>query len=103
MTKGGIYIPVYATAYQGNYLYAASKEGLKRAPATGVNLADYRNWELLSGKNGLPPRSPHRDAQEKREGRPLQENRGWRLQSDHRDTVFDSGGPRVPESRPGHH
>ncbi|MEP6746445.1 MAG: two-component regulator propeller domain-containing protein [Bacteroidota bacterium] len=34
--------------------YAATDEGLKQAAITTVNLADYRNWQLLSGSNGLP-------------------------------------------------
>ena len=39
----------------GAFFYAATDEGLKRAAISGVNLADYRNWQLLSGSNGLPP------------------------------------------------
>ncbi|HSC39063.1 MAG TPA: hypothetical protein VLD19_14370, partial [Chitinophagaceae bacterium] len=37
----------------GSFFYAATEEGLKKAPATGVNLSDYRNWQKLSGANGL--------------------------------------------------
>ncbi|MEP6725814.1 MAG: two-component regulator propeller domain-containing protein [Bacteroidota bacterium] len=37
----------------GGFFYAATEEGLKRAPISNVNLADYRNWQLLSGSNGL--------------------------------------------------
>ncbi|MBZ5858618.1 type IX secretion system anionic LPS delivery protein PorZ [Flavihumibacter profundi] len=51
---GGAYTRVNAAAKSAGYYYAATQEGLKRAPATGINQADYRNWELLSGSNGLP-------------------------------------------------
>ena len=37
-----------------SFFYAATDEGLKSAAASTVNLADYRNWQLLSGSNGLP-------------------------------------------------
>ncbi|MFT3936944.1 MAG: two-component regulator propeller domain-containing protein [Chitinophagaceae bacterium] len=33
--------------------YAATAEGLKIASITNTNLADYRNWTLISGSNGL--------------------------------------------------
>ncbi len=46
-------IKVNGITTDGTYFYAATEEGLKRAPVTGVNLADYRNWQLLSGSNGL--------------------------------------------------
>lgn len=36
------------------FFYAATAEGLKQAALNTVNLADYRNWQLLSGLNGLP-------------------------------------------------
>ena len=38
----------------GLFFYAATAEGLKKAAATGQNLSDYRNWQLLSGAGGLP-------------------------------------------------
>ncbi|ULQ55109.1 T9SS type A sorting domain-containing protein [Flavihumibacter rivuli] len=50
----GKYNAVYGTAVTASHIYAASAEGLKRAPLTGVNLADYRNWQNLSGSNGIP-------------------------------------------------
>lgn len=34
--------------------YAATAEGLKKAPSGAANLADFRNWESISG-NGLSP------------------------------------------------
>jgi len=45
---------VNAITSDGTYYYAATSEGLKKAPATGANLADFRNWQLISGSNGLP-------------------------------------------------
>ncbi len=36
-----------------NFFYAATNEGLKRAPLNGSNLANYSSWTLLSGLNGL--------------------------------------------------
>ncbi len=37
----------------GLFFYAATTEGLKKAPVSGVNLSDYRNWQNLAGANGL--------------------------------------------------
>lgn len=45
--NNGNYTPVYALAIKDNYYYAATAQGLKRAPFTGTNLADYRNWTTL--------------------------------------------------------
>ena len=46
-------VKVNGFATDGNFFYAATDEGLKRSATTTVNLADYRNWQLLSGTNGL--------------------------------------------------
>lgn len=51
---GGTNIAVNAITGSGNTLYAATNEGLKKASLHGVNLADFRNWQLISGANGLP-------------------------------------------------
>ena len=51
---GGNTVKVTGMAAGAVYFYAATSEGLKQAPLSGVNLADYRNWQLLSGSNGLP-------------------------------------------------
>ncbi|WP_205509486.1 type IX secretion system anionic LPS delivery protein PorZ [Longitalea arenae] len=45
---------VNAIVSDRNFLYAATEEGIKKAPVKGVNLADFRNWQLVSGANGLP-------------------------------------------------
>lgn len=52
--SGGTRIPVNAVTSDGTSLYAATTEGLKKAPLTAVNLADFHNWQLISGANGLP-------------------------------------------------
>ncbi|MDF2187134.1 two-component regulator propeller domain-containing protein [Paraflavitalea sp. CAU 1676] len=45
---------VHAMATDGNFLYAATDDGLKKASLTDPHLADFRNWQQLSGSNGLP-------------------------------------------------
>ncbi|WP_164735406.1 two-component regulator propeller domain-containing protein [Pseudoflavitalea rhizosphaerae] len=45
---------VYNTVADAQFYYAATEDGLKRAPVNANNLADYRNWEMLSGMDGLP-------------------------------------------------
>lgn len=40
----GAYLGVNACAASNGYLYAATDQGMKRAPLQGVNLADYHNW-----------------------------------------------------------
>ncbi len=51
--SGGNYVKVNGFVADGTYFYAATEEGLKRAPINTTNLADYANWQLLSGSNGL--------------------------------------------------
>src|SRR5690606_25109483 len=51
---GGAQITVNEFARHDGYFYAATDEGLKRAPVSGVNHADFAQWENLSGTNGLP-------------------------------------------------
>ena len=46
-------VRVNALAAAGGFFYAAMDGGLKKAPAGSVNLADYQNWQLISGSNGL--------------------------------------------------
>ncbi|NML20393.1 hypothetical protein HHL16_05885 [Pseudoflavitalea sp. G-6-1-2] len=52
--NNGEKISVFNTITDASYYYASTEQGLKRAPVNGANPADYRNWELLSGKDGLP-------------------------------------------------
>ncbi len=51
--NGGTKVAVNAITSNGNMVYAATSDGLKKAPAN-ANLADFRNWQLVSGSNGLP-------------------------------------------------
>jgi hypothetical protein len=51
--NGGTKIKVNSIAGDGACLYAATEEGVKKAPVN-VNLADFHNWQLVSGANGLP-------------------------------------------------
>ncbi|MBL7756919.1 MAG: hypothetical protein JNL59_05990, partial [Chitinophagaceae bacterium] len=51
---GGTEIPVWAVTATATHWLAATAGGLLSAPISGVNLADYRNWQQLSGANGLP-------------------------------------------------
>lgn len=48
-------VKVNAVAADDTFLYAATTEGLKKVSATGTNQADYKNWQLVSGTNGLQP------------------------------------------------
>jgi Two component regulator propeller len=50
----GGFVKVNGFTEEGSFFYAATAEGLKRAPKNAANLADYRNWVLLSAQNGLP-------------------------------------------------
>ena len=52
--NGGNPVKVNGFTAQANFYYAATAEGLKRAPVNASNLADHTNWQLLSGANGLP-------------------------------------------------
>lgn len=51
---GGTKIKVNAITSDGTYLYAATEEGVKKGLLNNANLADFRNWQLVSGANGLP-------------------------------------------------
>ncbi|MEJ7767851.1 MAG: two-component regulator propeller domain-containing protein [Chitinophagaceae bacterium] len=52
--NNGLPVKISGVVTDGSYLYAATEEGLKRAVINDINLADYRNWQLLSGAFGLP-------------------------------------------------
>jgi len=54
---GGNKVGVNAIANDVQYIYAATEEGLRRAPFNSSSLADYSNWQLLSGSDGLQPGS----------------------------------------------
>jgi hypothetical protein len=52
--NGGNYVKVNGFTSDGTYFYAATEEGLKRTSVSTNNPANYLNWQLLSGANGLP-------------------------------------------------
>ena len=52
---GGIKTRINAVSIDNNFIYAATAEGLKKAALTSPNLQDYRNWQRISGSDGLPP------------------------------------------------
>lgn len=52
--NGGNQVKINAVSSDAGFFYAATEEGLKKVANNGVNLADYNNWQLISGANGLP-------------------------------------------------
>ena len=51
--NGGNQVKVNGFASDGTFFYAATDEGLKKAAINSTNLANYANWQLVSGNNGL--------------------------------------------------
>jgi ligand-binding sensor domain-containing protein len=51
--NGGSKVRVNGLTTDDRFFYAATDEGLKRAPVNNNNLSDYSNWQLLSGTSGL--------------------------------------------------
>ena len=47
-------LPVWGMASLGDYLYAATDDGIYRAEKKGTNLADFSTWQLLGPAEGLP-------------------------------------------------
>jgi hypothetical protein len=43
----GAVVPVFSVIHYNNHLYAGTNKGILRAKATGVNLSDFQNWELV--------------------------------------------------------
>ncbi|WP_290790530.1 two-component regulator propeller domain-containing protein [Flavihumibacter sp. UBA7668] len=54
IASGGAFSKMNAVTADQQYFYSAGESGFYRAPRAGLNLADFRNWTLLSGQNGLP-------------------------------------------------
>lgn len=50
---GGAQVKVNGFTGDGSFFYAATEEGLRKAAANAVNLADHNNWGLVGGNNGL--------------------------------------------------
>ncbi len=53
--SNGAQIAIAATVINNGVIYAATTEGLKMAALNALDLANFRNWQPLSGKNGLSP------------------------------------------------
>ena len=51
--NGGNQVSVNGLTSDGNYFYAATAEGLKKAPVNVANPADYNNWQVVTTANGL--------------------------------------------------
>ncbi|MEA3447300.1 MAG: two-component regulator propeller domain-containing protein [Bacteroidota bacterium] len=51
----GSYLKVYQTEFDGEYLYAATENGVYRGDFYNDNLADYNNWEVITN---LPAGDP---------------------------------------------
>ncbi|GAB2671025.1 two-component regulator propeller domain-containing protein [Flavihumibacter cheonanensis] len=49
IANGGVYSKINSIAASTGYYYAAGEQGLYRASRSATNLADFRNWTLLSG------------------------------------------------------
>jgi len=55
--NAGNSIKINAFTKNNNFFYAATEEGLKKISVTSNNPADFHNWQLVSGTNGLPASS----------------------------------------------
>jgi hypothetical protein len=51
--NGGNNVRINGFTSDGTYFYAATEDGLKRTFVNTTNPANYLNWQLLSGANGL--------------------------------------------------
>jgi len=47
---GGNYEPVYDLAFIDDSIFAGTKDGIKSAPQSGLNLLDYSNWKSVDNK-----------------------------------------------------
>jgi ligand-binding sensor domain-containing protein len=53
MGRNGGYVKTVMFTKDASFYYAATAEGLKKAPVTTTNPADFRAWQNVSGNNGL--------------------------------------------------
>lgn len=51
--NGGNQVKVNGFTSDGTFFYAATEEGLKKVPMNSPNPANYSNWQVVSGNNGL--------------------------------------------------
>ncbi|MBS1613981.1 MAG: hypothetical protein JST49_14250 [Bacteroidetes bacterium] len=47
-------VKVNATTINGNYIYAATADGVKYAPVNSTNLQDFNAWSLFTPSQGIP-------------------------------------------------
>lgn len=52
--NGGTQVKVNGLTTDQAFFYAATEEGLKKAPLNSTGLSDFNNWQLVSGASGLP-------------------------------------------------
>jgi hypothetical protein len=52
--SGGSHVKVNGFTSDGSFYYAATEEGLKKISVNSANPANYLNWQMVSGANGLP-------------------------------------------------
>ncbi len=52
--NGGNPVKVNGFTSDGTFFYAATEQGLKKVSMTAPNLANYANWQTISGTNNLP-------------------------------------------------
>ena len=52
---GGNQVKVNGFTSDASFYYAATEEGLKKPAINSANLADYTNWQVISGMGGLSP------------------------------------------------
>jgi hypothetical protein len=50
----GSQVKVFATSTDGNYIYAATAEGVKRASLSTANLLDFNSWYLFNVSDSMP-------------------------------------------------
>lgn len=50
----GSAVKVYSTAVSGNYIYAATYDGVKYAPVNSTNLQDFNAWTLFTDADSIP-------------------------------------------------
>ncbi|MBC7651610.1 MAG: hypothetical protein H7101_07670, partial [Deinococcales bacterium] len=51
--NNGNQVGIHGLVNDGNFWYAATNEGLKKASVNASNLSNYINWQNISGSNGL--------------------------------------------------
>lgn len=93
--NGGSRVKVNGFTSDANFFYAATEEGLKKVAVNTSNPADYNNWQMISGSNGLSAgacknvmNSQNKIVVEKNDSLFIQNGNTWRL-------LFADGWPIV--------